>query len=204
MAKSKFTRWQSGIVAGVLVLISGWFGVCQAATPLEVVRDSNQAILAVYNSSAPGQKAELTRIFAIMDAVTDYNSIAGMAVKEVCGTNQAAVCSTIRKEFITMLRLSATTKLGRYRADRFEYLNEDIVGDRATVRTVAHFKDESVKLDYVLEQSGGNWRIVNYLVDDIDTVRNYQRQFKKIVAKEKLQGLLFRLQKKNREYRDAG
>ena len=69
------------------------------------------------------------------------------------------------------------------------------------VKTIAYYKDEAVQLDYLLEKRGGTWRIVNYLVDGVDTIRNYQRQFKRILEKDSLAGLLSRLQKKNEQYR---
>ena len=71
-------------------------------------------------------------------------------------------------------------------------------GKQVLVKTIAYYKDEAVQLDYLLEKRGGTWRIVNYLVDGVDTIRNYQRQFKRILEKDSLAGLLSRLQKKKR------
>ena len=170
-------------------------------SPLETVKVSNESILALYSSSSDTDEHVLHEIFSIMDGVTDFNVMANRAVQNVCPNTNEDLCKTIRQEFIEVLKLAAMTKLGRYRADRFEYISEKTADQQSVVKTVAHFKDDSVQLDYILEKRGGSWSIVNYLIDEVDTIQNYQRQFKRIVDKEKLSGLLKRLRNKNKQYK---
>jgi ABC-type transporter MlaC component len=58
-----------------------------------------------------------------------------------------------------------------------------------------------VELDYILENREGHWVIVNYIADGVDTVRNYQSQFSRIIARKSVDFLIGRLGKKNRQYR---
>jgi ABC-type transporter MlaC component len=48
--------------------------------------------------------------------------------------------------------------------------------------------------------------IVNYVSDGVDTIRNYRKQFTRILRKESLDQLIERLEKKIEEYEneDAG
>ena len=64
-----------------------------------------------------------------MDRVTDYQAMATSALQQVCPGKDESLCGKIRSEFIETLKLSATVKLGRYRADRFDYGAEEQRGE---------------------------------------------------------------------------
>ena len=170
-------------------------------SPIETVKASNESILDLYRSSPETDEHVFKEIFSIMDKVTDYEAMANAAMQSICPQRNEVQCKKIRQEFIESLKLTATTNLGRYRADRFEYIGEEFTAKQSLVKTVAYYKDESIQLNYILEQRDGEWRIVNYVVNDVDTIRNYQRQFKRIVDKETRAGLLRRLHNKNEQYR---
>lgn len=197
MAKSPFKIW----LLICLLFVSQEQAYGEALSASATVKSSNETILALYRSSPKTDDKVLREIFAVMDRVTDYQAMAASALQQVCPGKDETLCAQIRSEFIETLKLSATVKLGRYRADRFDYGAEEQRGKKALVKTIAYYKEDSVQLEYILEKRDGTWRIVNYLVDEVDTIRNYQRQFKRIIEKESLAGLLARLQKKNEQYR---
>ena len=43
-------------------------------------------------------------------------------------------------------------KLGRYRADSFEYMEENIEDNRSVIKSIAYYQNSSVQLEYVLEK----------------------------------------------------
>jgi len=196
----EFVKYSVCLVLFLLLFSSGK-AYADMQSPIETVKASNESILDLYRSSPETDAHVFQEIFSIMDKVTDYETMADSAMQNICPQKSEEHCKNIRQEFIESLKLAATTKLGRYRADRFEYIGEEFMAQQSLVKTVAYFKDESIQLNYILEQKDGNWRIVNYLVNDVDTIRNYQRQFKRIVAKETRSGLLRRLHNKNEQYR---
>ena len=196
-----FSIWRINLMLCAVLMIAAGEVSGESKSPLETVRASNEAILAIYASTAQIDSEALHRIFTVMDRATDYEVIAGRTVHSICPDLNSGLCPKIRDEFIELLQLTATRKLGSYRADRFEYLTEEVKDGTGYVQTIAHFKDDSVNLRYHLENREGDWRIVNYIVDDVDTIRNYQRQFKRIVEKESLVGLFQRLRTKNEQYR---
>jgi len=180
----------------VAALLSGEEARAAAATPLEVVKTSNEAVLAVYRRHPAVDAAVEKEIFAIIDGVTDYQALAAGAVDPFCPKLTAAQCATFKETFTRLLRISSIKKLGRYRADRFEYGGEAVTGQSALVRTTAFFKEEKIPLDYQLARRGGAWVIVNYIVDEIDTVRNYRKQFTQLLAKETFEQVIARLDRK--------
>ena len=170
-------------------------------TPLDVIRSSNTLVLDIYQTSSEITPKVLDDITKVMEQVTDFEEIADRVVKKTCANVNGNECGRLKKEFITLLKLNATRKLGRYRADRFDYLGQMVKARTARVKTIAWFQKDSVELDYILENKAGRWVIVNYIADGVDTVRNYQAQFKRIISRKSVRFLIGRLEKKNRRYR---
>lgn len=194
----KRRAWPAGLLGAWLFF--GLAGSAAAQTPLSVVRESNAAVLAIFDKHPVVDAAVEQELFAVIDGVTDYAALAAAAIDTFCEQLSAAQCVTFKETFTRLLRISSIKKLGRYRADRFEYLGEHVAGATATVRTLAYYKEEKIPLDYQLSRRGGGWVIVNYVVDQIDTVRNYRKQFVQLLAKESFDQLIARLNRKIVQY----
>jgi phospholipid transport system substrate-binding protein len=167
-----------------------------AATPLAIVRTSNEEVQSIFKRHPVVDAAVERELFAVIDGVTDYPALAAAAIDSFCPKLTAAQCATFKETFTRLLRISSIKKLGRYRADRFEYSGEEVAGSTALVRTFAFFKEEKVPLDYQMARRDSTWVIVNYVVDEIDTVRNYRKQFTQLLAKEGFEELIARLNRK--------
>jgi phospholipid transport system substrate-binding protein len=196
------TVFRIGAVAflSCALLVSTASPASPAGGPLDVVRDSNRRILELFAKQPhPDKKTEET-VNRIMDSVTDFDRISTSATGKFCEKLGAEQCRQFNELFKKLLRVSSVKKLGRYRADRFDYQGEEITGNRAVVRTVAHYQEDAVQLDYHLELTGSGWKIVNYVADGVDTIRNYRKQFTKILERESFPALAARLEKKIKEY----
>jgi phospholipid transport system substrate-binding protein len=202
MGKCPFSApLRRALAAGVVLLLAATpVAAATAATagpgPLEVVRTSNEAVLAIFKKHPTVDAAVEKELFAVIDGVTDYAALSSAAVDSFCPKLTAAQCATFKQTFTRLLRVSSIKKLGRYRADRFEYGGEEVAGASATVRTVAVFKEERVPLDYRMARGGSGWVIVNYVVDEVDTVFNYRKQFTQLLAKGTFDQLIARLESK--------
>ena len=204
MEKSRCSRLSQGtrsrrwgpVLAAWLVLGALVAQAAQAATPLEVVRTSNDAVQAIFKKHPVVDAAVEKELFAVIDGVTDYPALAAAAIDSFCPKMTAAQCSTFKETFTRLLRVSSIKKLGRYRADRFEYGAEEVAGTTAVVHTFALYKEDKIPLDYQMARRGSTWVIVNYVVDEIDTVRNYRKQFTQLLAKETFDQVIDRLNKK--------
>ncbi len=175
-------------------------GLCKQDDPLQVIHSSNDRILSIYRTSKRIDRKVQQKIFAVMEEVTDFDTIGKRATAGFCGKNTVELCSDFKKTFIELLKINGLRKLGHYRADRFDYKGEEIKGDMATIKTIAYYKEDSIQLDYVMERRGDKWKIVDYIADGIDTIRNYRQQFSRILAKSSLADLTARLKDKVLEY----
>jgi len=167
-----------------------------AATPLEVVKGTNEAVLAIYQKHRVVDAAVEQEVFAVIDPVTDYPAIAGATIDALCPKLTAAQCTIFKEVFTRLLRVSSIKKLGRARAGRFAYEGEKITGETAVVRSFAFFDEEKIPLDYQMARRGDTWVIVNYVVDDVDTIRNYRKQFTQLLAKKTFDQVMEQLEKK--------
>lgn len=136
-----------------------------------------------------------------MEEVTDFAGMGQQATAGFCGGNSKELCSEFQETFIELLKITGLRKLGTYRADRFDYKGKEIKGNVAIVKTIAHYKDDSMQLNYVLERRGDSWRVVDYIADEVDTIRNYRQQFHRILERYSLADLVARLKDKVKEYR---
>jgi uncharacterized protein YlzI (FlbEa/FlbD family) len=157
-----------------------------------VIRDSNESITAVLLEYDPLTPEGEAKVYAIMDEVTDFRRMSDAAIDDVCAV-EAGLCDEWKSVFSDLLRIRSIKGLGRYRADRFDYLGEEINGQQAVVNTLAYFEDEEYTLDYELELIDGRWFIVNYIVDDVDTVRSYRRRFERLLQEESVADVIQRL-----------
>ncbi len=196
MAKSLLTSFFRGVV--VIALAVG----VRAQSPLEVIWSSNAEVQDLFAAHETLDEETVAKINSIMDRVTDFEEISRRTLTVICRDLSPAECGEFRRTFEALLRISSVKKIGRYRADRFEYAGQDVRENTAVVRTVAYYEGDAYKLDYHLERIGDRWLIVNYVMDGVDTVRNYQKQFLRLMKRESFAGVMSRLKRKIEEYED--
>ena len=168
--------------------------------PREVVKRSNQNVRDILKAQKTVDAQTEAKLLEIINRVTDFETISQRVIQRFCKKLTQQQCETFDRVFQRLLRVSSLKKMGRYRADRFEYLSEEMKEKTAIVKTIAYYKEEKAQLDYYLEFKDEKWRIVNYVVDDIDTVRNYQKQFMRLFAKKTFEQVMERLKKKITDY----
>lgn len=168
--------------------------------PREVVKRSNQNVREILKAQKTVDAQTEAKLLEIINRVTDFETISQRVIQRFCEKLTKQQCETFDRVFQRLLRVSSLKKMGRYRADRFDYLSEEIKEKTAIVKTIAYYKEEKAQLDYHLELKNEKWMIVNYVVDDIDTVRNYKKQFMRLFAKKTFDQVMERLRKKIIDY----
>jgi len=169
-------------------------------SPLEVIAISNKNVLDILAQHKIMDSETEKTLLSIINDVTDFSTISSRVITRYCEDLRPSQCETFDRVFQRLLRVSSIKKLGRYRADRFEYVGESLTGDISVVKTLAYYDEEQVHMDYHLEHMSGKWMIVNFVVDDVNTIRNYKKQFLRLFARYTFQQVIERLQKKIVEY----
>lgn len=181
----------------VLAAVSMW----QAGPdPLDSVRTANEQVAELLRQpQSPERDAAITEVIV---SATSFATLAENAV----GSYWPAVPEEQRAEYVAVfseiLSISSVQKMGHYSADRIEFLDQEAAGDEVVLRTHAYFEDKMVRLDYTLASIEGEWKVVNYALNDVDTVENYRKQFFRVIGSEGFEGLLERLRVRLAELRE--
>jgi len=175
------------------------FGIfCQAnaaETPTDLIKNGNKKIAEAVSSTK--NQAQLTeKISNILADITNFNTLSNNVTSSFCKNLNADQCKQFNSTFIDLIKTSTASKLSKYKSEKINYDKEEIKGNKATVKTTLVSKDKQVRIDYQLEKVGSKWQIVNYIVEDIDTVDNYKKQFVRMFKKDSFEKIINSLKQK--------
>lgn len=87
--------------------------------------------------------------------------------------------------------------LGAYRGEKVVYEGDRAEGEFAEVDTrVVGGRGTPIEIKYKLHRSAGQWKVYDVVIDDVSVISNFQAQFRRILQKASLQGLIQQLQDK--------
>lgn len=144
------------------------------------------------------------------DAYVDFDELSKRSMGELWPKLAPAQRADFSATMKGLLRASYAQKAlsdGRAGAN-VEYGAETVTGDDATVATVIHSGDDRIPVVYRMHRSGraARWRICDVVTDEVSLVDTYADQFRQVVAKRGIDGLLASLKAKRQqlEASDAG
>jgi phospholipid transport system substrate-binding protein len=105
-----------------------------------------------------------------------------------------------RKEFTSLfkklLENSYASKIENYKDESINYVDEQVKGKYALVRTQIVRKDGVVDVDYKMLKDGDQWLVYDFVIEGVSLIRNYKSQFSKIISTESYAALVSKLSKK--------
>jgi phospholipid transport system substrate-binding protein len=166
----------------------------QAETATEALKARDAEIRAALPKQGTEPSPETRK--KIENIVTKAVDLDGMA-KSALGKTWAETPPAKRKKFLEAFkgrfRKATGEQLDQYRSTEVKYSPEKKEDEDTIVPTEVTVKGEPTHVDYRMREEGGNWRIVDIVVDDVSTVDNYRSSFNRIIKKEGMDGLIARL-----------
>ncbi len=168
--------------------------------PMAKLRRTEAEIRAAVSRRVPdwSPEADMRRrqIERLLEGLLDYDAIAS----EALGTAFSKLVPQRRREFIStfsaLTRRTFVTRLENQKL-RTSYDGETIQGSEARVTattcTPGAAPDTGSHIEYRLERKDNEWRITDAVVDGTSLVASYRRQFRKLVAREGMDGLMERM-----------
>lgn len=153
-------------------------------SPLEVIKSRNQTVEKLVESEGE-QVDEATRekLKDVINGLMDFRELSRRAL----GKHWDDRTEQEKKEFVhtfeQLIRNSSVKKLEIYKADRMEYLQPEINGEKAEVTTIAHKERKQVEIIYKMHLVDGEWKVYDMEIDGLSTARNYRDSFYKQIAK---------------------
>jgi phospholipid transport system substrate-binding protein len=187
-------------IAVVLAVLSAVVPVASAGALVDLLKSRQARVDALFKAS-PGElsAADKGKLEEALTGAVDFAEMARAALGTAWAERTAAEQKEFAQAFEALLRASLLRKTGIYRASSVTYDAEKVMGDMGSVKTTVRLKDATTEVGYELRRRGPAWRIADYSVDGVSTVRNYRSQFSKILAKNGFPALIARVRKRTAE-----
>jgi phospholipid transport system substrate-binding protein len=186
-----------GLVLGLAAVAVGfgWLDAHAAGSPLATVRTT----LGKSNQIVTGPGDHNTKLAALKDLLRGFLDTDALGKKSM-GKHLDGKSPEQVRVFLDLFReLFIRTYVQRlllFDAPDFEYGEEKISGDSATVATWIVTPRDKFAADYRLEKKKEGWLATDILIEDVSLASNFRSQFDKALAKESFDELIKRLQKK--------
>jgi len=190
-------RRASALALACALLIVGFVPPAAAEqSPREVVQNTSDQVLAVLAEKDLSKEARHDKVRTLVLRSMDFETLSRL----VLARNWSRFSPAQQQEFMQEFQDHLATIYGR-RLDDYRNEKVEIVGDRrepngdSTVQTkiLRGGGSNDIEVDYRLRESNGQWKVIDFIVEEISMVANFRSQFQDIVASggpEKLLQLL--------------
>lgn len=179
-------------------LITGTSSFADETTSLlALVRERNRSIEAIVRSPTGGEtQAERDQIKTIVGGLFDFEAFARISLGRYWNDRSADE----QAEFVGLCRRLVERNYADpalyKKAEKVEYLGEEVDGEEGIVQTIVHYKTEESAIDYLLRNRDGTWYVFDMVIDDLSIAKNNRSQFRKEIRKTSYEGLVKKLQDK--------
>ena len=189
-------RVQALAIASALLIVGFVTPVAAEQSPRDVVQSTSDEVLAVLAEKDLSKQERRDKVRAIVLRSVDFETLSRL----VLARNWSRFTPAQQQEFMQEFQEHLATIYGR-RLDDYRNEKVEIVGDRrepngdSTVQTkiLRGGGSNDIQVDYRLRESNGQWKVIDFIVEEISMVANFRSQFQDIVASggpEKLLQLL--------------
>lgn len=179
-----------------LCFLAPSFAQAQPSEAQRFLQQRNDAVMRLLRRApSTSRDDELTRT---LGDLLDYQELSRRSLASHWGERSEAE----RTEFVSILQQlverSYRENLQRTVSYDVRYQNAEARGDDVLVQTEARDRNNRrappVSIDYLVQQRGGAWKVVDLTVDGgLSMVDNYRRQFERILRREGWSGLMDRM-----------
>ncbi len=169
------------------------------------IRSRHNKVLAVLRKpDTPKRAAQLTEL---LGEFLDYDTLSKLSLDQEWTQRSPKE----RKQFVSLLRQLVERQYQRNMESTLRYKvtwvgSEPIDDANALVKSSARSRKKKrqppVEIDYSMRPDGKQWRVWDISTDGVSLVKNYKRQFRRVIRDEGWQGLIDRMEKKLNERDD--
>jgi len=186
----------------VLIALLGAASRTALATgsPRDVVRELSDAVIAVLQEKNLSADAKREKIRGIVQGYVDFPTMARL----VLARNWASLSDSQKAEFIEEFKQHLSVTYGK-NVESYNNEKVQITGDRDegrgdwTVQTkiLRPQGGGDILVDYRLRDLGGEWKVIDLIIERVSLVSNFRSQFQEVMANGGFEKLLQLLREKN-------
>jgi phospholipid transport system substrate-binding protein len=195
--------WAPALLATFLALaVTGGVRDGYAATsPLQSTQEFvNQALKIIADKQTPvADRASQLR--ELIEPRFDFTEMARQAL----GRHWRSLRPDQRQDFADVFKSFMETaylsRIGDYSGQRVEFVKQSSLGaGYAQVNSnIVQTGKAPIPVNYLLEQTDGNWRVYDVTVDNISIIQNYRNQFNRVINENGFEKLLADLKAKQQQ-----
>lgn len=141
-----------------------------------------------------------SKLDAMLDQLLDYETLAQKSLSKEWDKRSATEQGEFSELLKKLIRKNYRENLTQTIDFKIKYTEAEAKDGGAFVRSVARSatnrRAPAVSIDYAMMQKNGQWRVVDVITDEVSLVKNYRRQFRRIIKKEGWDGLMKKMQNK--------
>jgi len=165
-----------------------------------VVQRLADQVLVVLRDKQATSEAKLSKIEKLVYAAVDFETLSRLVLARNWGSFTPDQQARFEAEFKRHLSVTYGKSIDSYRNEQVE-----ITGDREEARGDWTVKTkilrgggtDDVLVDYRLRQSGGDWKIIDFIVEGVSLVANFRSQFQDLLASKSPDELIALIREKN-------
>ena len=196
------------LVIGIALLPwGGWPAYADDRAGTAVLRRANNRIQVLLSQSVKVGSAEEREVKAKIAnqvrRVLDVEELGRRALRDHIDAISSAQLAEFLELLSALIEQSYVKALRAQLSYELRFVSERGGADREVVtevHTTRRNRPYTMQIDYRLRKEGNRWRAYDVITDGVGLVRNYRAQFNRIIAKDGIEGLLSRMQRRYQSF----
>ncbi len=195
----------AGLLATAALVFSTW-AAAETVAPDVLVKNTATEVLDIIKKDKDIQNGDMKRIAALTEEkILPHFNFERMS-QLVLGRNWPKANKDQQEKFVSEFRSllvrTYSSALAKYRNQTMDYkpLRAQSGDTRVVVKTlILQAGEQPVKVDYSLEKTGEEWKVIDVTIEDVSIVTSYRSQFDETVKKDGMDSLIQKLADKNKQ-----
>lgn len=172
-----------------------------ASDPAQMVESTVDRVIALLKDRSTPKPQRRQELLKLVERHFDFQEMARAAL----GFHWRGLSEPQRKEyvalFVAFLEDAYVNKIESYSGQPIQVLKATPLGDdQAEVNTnILQTGRDPVQINYVLKNTGGEWKVHDVNIDAVSIVANYRNQFSRVINRQGLDALMEELREKRRQ-----
>ena len=210
MKKKRMSR-TAGTLFGVIALLVSSAAVAETAevarsAPERIIEETVTQVVAVLGDKSRSSEQRRAELEVIARQRFDFRSMSRLVLARNWKRFSKAQQSEFVEVFTRYLANDYGSRLERYDQEQVEVLGErqEPRGDVTVKTAIVGGENDGALVDYRMRDRKSQWKIIDVVIEGISLVANFRDQFRDVIARSGPEGLLAKLNAKNRRETASG
>ena len=175
--------------------------VCQAAEPLDTLKNSIDKVVAILKApefqDSDEKDAQKKAIWDIIEKIFDFDEMSRRTTAQYWRGFSQDEKQEFSRLFSELLGNTYLDRIQKYKGEKIDYLSQEMTSDiKSVVETKIVRKDTDIPISYSMFKTHGAWKIYDVKIEGVSLIQNYRAQFTKVLINKSPADLIEMLKNK--------